>query len=213
MKEEYRIIEEAPRYTVSNYGNIKSFVSKKNGYIMKSSYDKDGYKRIALCLEDGGRIYRRVHQLVAKAFIPNPNNYTMINHINGNREDNRVENLEWCDNSRNQFHSYRENHRVWNREPHRKDMTMIKATNIITQEYILFDSVNECARYYGVSDSAIFNRLRNRVRNPSNSPKSPMNGIYVEVVNSNDYPEKEQLLGENPNCEARDILKQDDDIV
>ena len=209
MEEEYRIIQEAPNYMVSNLGNVKN----KNGYIMKSSYDKDGYKRISLTLEPYHRIYRRVHQLVAKAFIPNPNNYTMINHLNGNREDNRVENLEWCDNSRNQLHSYRENGRVWNRQAHEKDMTAIKATNVITNQYILFDSVNECARYFNVSDSAIFNRLQNRVNNPSNSPKSTMNGIYVERINPNDYLDKEQLLGENPNCKARDVLEQDEDIV
>lgn len=177
--EEFRIIEEAPRYMISNLGNIKSFALSKEGRIMKSSYDKDGYKRISLTLEDGSRIYRRVHQLVAKAFIPNPNNYTMVNHLNNNREDNRVENLEWCDNSRNQAYSYQQMGRVWNRESHRKYMTHIKATNIITNEILYFDSVNECARYYLVSDSAIFNRLRGRVNNPSNSPKSSMNHIYM----------------------------------
>lgn len=106
--EEFRIIEEAPRYMVSNLGNIKSFALSKQGRIMKLSYDKDGYKRVTLTLKDGSRIYRRVHQLVAKAFIPNPNNYTMVNHLNNNREDNRVENLEWCDNSRNQAYSYQQ---------------------------------------------------------------------------------------------------------
>ena len=52
-----------------------------------------------------------------------------------------------------------------------------------------FDSVNACARYFKVSDSAIFNRLKGRVRNPSSSPKSPINGIYFEeITSSNDYP-------------------------
>ena len=61
-------------------------------------------------------------------------------------------------------------------------MTSIKTINTITNEVLIFDSVNTCARYYGITDSAIFNRLRGRVRNPSNSPKSTVNGIKFEEI-------------------------------
>ena len=190
MEEIWRTIEGAPSYQVSNMGRIKSFRVNSEGFIMKPSFDKDGYLRISLCVSDTKRIYRRVHQLVAKAFIPNPNNYKMINHLNNKRDDNRVENLEWCDNSRNQLYSYRVMGRQWNRKAHEKDFTGIKATwtNEENKE-MTFDSVNACARYFKVSDSAIFNRLKGRVRNPSSSPKSPINGIYFEeITSSNDYP-------------------------
>ena len=148
MEEIWRTIEEAPSYQVSNMGRIKSFRVNSEGFIMKPSFDKDGYLRISLCVSDTKRIYRRVHQLVAKAFIPNPNNYKMINHLNNKRDDNRVENLEWCDNSRNQLYSYRVMGRQWNRKAHEKDFTGIKATSTNEEnKKMTFDSINRHVKY------------------------------------------------------------------
>jgi len=99
-------------YQVSNYGRIKSLAREieyvaRNQYteyirkqkveerIMKTGFDKDGYVQVGLSL-NGKVKTKRVHFLVAKAFIPNPNNYNCLNHINEVKTDNRVENLEWC---------------------------------------------------------------------------------------------------------------------
>lgn len=91
-------------YSVSDQGRIRSEITKDgNGNkLILSQRKRDGYCVVTLRKDRKNKEYR-VHQLVMKAFItnPDPENYTMINHINEDRSDNRVENLEWCDAKHN----------------------------------------------------------------------------------------------------------------
>lgn len=96
-------------YQVSNYGNIRSLGKHVNGRnskrfvkgkIIKLFDDKDGYKIVNLYKKSKMKQFR-IHRLVAIAFIPNPNNYPIINHKNEIKNDNKVENLEWCSNKYN----------------------------------------------------------------------------------------------------------------
>lgn len=84
-------------YLVSSEGQIKSIRSDK---ILKPSTDKDGYLYYVLCVK-GNRKTIKAHRLVAKAFIENPLNKPAIDHINGIKTDNRVENLRWVTNKEN----------------------------------------------------------------------------------------------------------------
>ena len=98
MSEENKIIwKDIPGYEglykVSNTGKIFSVVTNRELSVIQK---KDGYTCISLCDKDHNKKQYRIHQLVAKAFIPNPNNYPFINHKNEIKNDNRVENLEWC---------------------------------------------------------------------------------------------------------------------
>ena len=92
-------IEEYEGYYVDDEGNV---LSTKNSDMkwMKQGTSKNGYKQVVLC-KDGKVSMKSVHRLVAEAFIPNPNNKPCIDHINGIREDNRVENLRWCTHKEN----------------------------------------------------------------------------------------------------------------
>lgn len=107
-------------YEVSNYGDVKSLpkehkqvyntgkvgLHKTKERILSRRYDNKGYS--TCILYKGGKTYcKKVHRLVAECFIPNPLNYDQINHKNGIKDDNRVSNLEWCNNSYNQKHAIR----------------------------------------------------------------------------------------------------------
>lgn len=84
-------------YEISNYGRIRQLNYNNTGKseVLNLKPDNYGYI-IAYLKKDGKGQGFRVHRIVAEAFIPNPNNYPIINHKNEIKDDNRVENLEWC---------------------------------------------------------------------------------------------------------------------
>ena len=85
-------------YLVSNYGRVFSLRKKK---VMANCMNNDGYYQLTLWNKNSKKRTERVNRLVALAFVPNPNKYPEVNHLNGVRTDNRAENLEWCTHSEN----------------------------------------------------------------------------------------------------------------
>lgn len=89
-------------YQVSNLGNVKSV---RNNKILKQTNHRYGYKLVSVSV--GGKHKElTVHRLVAQAFIPNESKLRDVNHIDGNKTNNNVENLEWVSHSDNIKHSY-----------------------------------------------------------------------------------------------------------
>ena len=108
MNEIWKPIKDYENYYVSTLGRVKS-TKQWNGScerILKQGISNKGYSVVALCKNGKPKSFN-VHRLVANAFIPNPNNFDQINHINENKTDNRVENLEWCTSSYNMAYGTR----------------------------------------------------------------------------------------------------------
>lgn len=87
-------------FSEKDYANKSKY---KLPFKLKPSIDKDGYCKITLTKNGNPKQYF-VHRLMAKAFIDNPENKTQVNHKNGNKSDNSIENLEWCTQSENRIH-------------------------------------------------------------------------------------------------------------
>ena len=105
MKEIWRGVIDYTDYQISTTGIVKSLKRFKDK-ILKPMQTSNGYQQV--CLYNGKVKRHLVHRLVANAFIPNPENKRTVNHKNGIKTDNRVDNLEWATYSENHLHSYRE---------------------------------------------------------------------------------------------------------
>ena len=93
-EEIWSAIEGYPEYEVSSLGRVKSY-KRGREHILKCIINKDGYYVVSLC-QKGTVRQHLVHRLVANAFIPNPKNLSTVNHLDEQKLNNHVENLEWC---------------------------------------------------------------------------------------------------------------------
>lgn len=107
--EEWRDIENYKgKYMISSYGRVKSLNYNNTGKekILKQITDKDGYKYVRLSKNNKTK-NERIHRLVAFNFLPNIGNCQQVNHIDGKKNNNRIENLEWVTPKENIIHAYR----------------------------------------------------------------------------------------------------------
>ena len=150
------------KYQISNLGQVKSLKNKiilKNAIISKRK-GKDGYKVVNL----QGKIFY-IHRLVANAFIPNKNNLPQVNHIDGNKLNNRIDNLEWVTASQNIKHAYKVNLMF----PHQPNNNGFKRNKIVQQidkrsNQVLKEwaSVKEAAETLNIGRTCISGCCRNK---------------------------------------------------
>jgi hypothetical protein len=169
-------------YQVSNLGRVRSLdryvrhkkigsirllkgkimsptVSSSTGYLVTTLYNKGKGKQVT------------IHRLVAEAFIPNPIEKTEINHINGIRDDDRVENLEWVNRSENQLHAYKflkRGYKLPTKEQRQKYIDTLSKeiiqyeVQIIIKEKARYKSIREAERQTGVVHTSISKCCRHK---------------------------------------------------
>ena len=150
-----------PRVKVSNKGNVVSY-KRGSRYPLKVWHNKRGYQQVGA----SGRP-QLVHRMVAETWLDNPNHYEQVNHINGNKDDNRVENLEWVTRSENMRHAYRTGLKkpAGGRKP-----TPVR----IVETGEVFESMSECAGRIGCYPQNVWACLTGRV--------STCRGYHLEYV-------------------------------
>lgn len=163
--EEFRDLDNY--YSISNEGRVKS---KRSGKILKTHSDSKnkGYEYITLNYNGVKKTYQ-VHRLVAKLFLPNPNNYPCVNHKDENPNNNRVENLEWCTHSYNLSYGSKTSRELYTK----RTKNSLNAPKRVVQKDLYdnvireFSSANEASRILNIHNSHIVDCCNQKVRKDS----------------------------------------------
>ena len=184
MNEEWRDIKGYEgKYQVSNLGRVKSLNYNKTGvegYI--AAENSRGYLRVGLS-KKGKRKMFSVHRLVAETFIPNPNNYSQVNHKDENKQNNKVDNLEWCTpkyNSNYGTHNKKISEKLKGKEKskeHCKKLSLVntkansrsRKVKCITTNKI-FDYTEEAAKFYHIHATSISACCRGKRKSAGKHP-------------------------------------------
>lgn len=135
-------------YQVSNEGNAKSLNYNHTGRekLLKPSVRGNGYLQVQLC-KDGKKENKDIHRLVAEAFIPNPNNYEIVHHIDHNRQNNVVENLMWMNKE--------EHDKVHSKERGEKKEKRVYQYTLDSKLVAIWKSAKEAEKQLGFAQSHI----------------------------------------------------------
>lgn len=161
-KEIFREIDGFPDYEISNLGRVCSF---KGRYpkILKPYKNRYGYLTVTLC-HDGKMVTKKVHRLVAEAFVPNPENKPEVNHIDEDKENNVAENLEWVMRRENVNHDTgikRSAEALLNRKDLSKPVVQYTTGGVFLAEY---SSIREAERVTGIFHTSICQACRGKLK-------------------------------------------------
>lgn len=148
----------SPEYEIFKDGSVYSY--KKNKFRKLTLNKGNGYLHVTLSCPDNITRNVMVHRLVATHFIDNPENKPQVNHKNGDKLDNRVENLEWVTDSENKFHCYRTGLKDVNVRSIRVAQLELSSGKLIK----IHDSANSASREVGVGQGNITNCCKGRCK-------------------------------------------------
>lgn len=154
-EEQWKSIEGFESYQVSNFGNVKG----KRGNLLSPGSNGRGYKQVLL-LKDGQRYKRTVHSLVLNAFVPKKNETYQCNHIDGDKQNNNVKNLEWVSSKRNHEHAFELGLRKKGAGDKRSKKVIYM--DLKTKTKMVFDCINDAGRFTGIKSVKISNYLNGK---------------------------------------------------
>ena len=151
---------------ISSLGRVRS--NMRDGRILKQQADKKGYLRVRVTI-NGERRTVKTHREVARAFIPNPFSLEQVNHKDGNKGNNRVENLEWVSCLENARHAIRQG--LWDnvfaasKRANDAKAAPIVSVDVVTGQKRRFKSVSDAERFFGTRHiSAVLNGERRKAK-------------------------------------------------
>ncbi len=156
MQERWLTIAEAPRYKISDRGNVRSVADNK---VKVAFPDQKGYIRVQLYRHPEKVITRKVHRLVAEYFVSDSGGLPQVNHIDGNKQNNHYTNLEWMTNKQNYDHA-----RSLNLHTHKSEIRLVagKIKVAVQQGY----SISEIAKKLGTTTKTINGHMVDAVSDP-----------------------------------------------
>lgn len=147
------------KYEISSFGRVKSHAYTSVRFIREQLAGK-GYPKVSL-RKDGKTQQHYIHRLVAEAFLDNPEQKTEVNHIDGNKRNNHVQNLEWVSRKENQMHAFN-NGLLKNMENRERAIDVLRRPIICDQTGKVYASVSDAARELGVATTNISSILLGR---------------------------------------------------
>lgn len=134
---------------ISNMGRVRSWL-RGTPYILKCQKDSKGYLRVRITI-NRQKMSHKIHRLVAKAFIENPNDLPQVNHKDGDKSNNCVENLEWISNKDNSTHAI--NNGLWENvfkaSKKNNDSRKMPVIAMNGQKRLKFESISEAEKFFG----------------------------------------------------------------
>lgn len=144
-------------YSISDDGYVRNDTTTK---LLKQHTNNKGYLLVNLWRNNKG-YWKTVHRLLAIAFIPNPNNYPQVNHKDGNKQNNRIDNLEWCTQSENQLHRSRV---LGKKRVPEEALRNTRMPVICVETGKTYESMSEAARQCGLWEQSISKVLNSTTR-------------------------------------------------